>query len=90
MTETGALVQVVWVDSLQPTSGWQWVDKIPVRNTSVIRTAGFVLRCNDDHIALVMSLSKPDEDGDQQANGCMVIPRRSVLMISELEDKDSK
>ena len=75
-------VLVEWYDSLQPSQGWQWLEQVKPRDCVKIQTVGFLVRDNDDHVALAASLSLPDEDGDRQVSGLIIIPRKCITRIT--------
>lgn len=82
--EPMTLVLVLWDDSMQPTTGWCWLKDVPQRAAASIQTVGWVLRSNPNHIALTASLSLPDEDGEQQVCGVIIIPTCSILKTTVL------
>ncbi len=80
--DTPDLVIIVWLDSRQPTSTWQWISKIEGQKPVRIKSVGWLIQDTAQQKVLASHLSDPEQDGDQQANGVITIPTRSVCTVT--------
>ena len=78
-------VLVHWEDSITPTSSWQWRSEAKF-SIARIKTMGWLVEEAEQHLAVAGSVSVPDEDGDVQINGVIVIPRRCIIRIEPIQD----
>lgn len=82
---TLALVRIEWLDSAQPTSGWQWTADFDKRLPHKCVSVGFLVQ--DDTRAKVlapnMAASSGGEDYDQ-ASGLITIPAAAVIKVERL------
>lgn len=78
------LVMILWEDSTRPTPAWQWVSQSRAQTPVRIRSVGWLIHDDDDAKTIVPNLSQPDDDGDRQMCGGMIIPTRAILRIEKL------
>ena len=81
------LVLIEWQDSKRVTINWEFVSEIQKRDASpvMIQSVGYLIRETDQVMEVAPHLSDPDEDGDRQACGVMVIPKACIDRYCTLE-----
>jgi hypothetical protein len=77
------LVLVLWDDSSQPISQWQWVDDYSCPEIVECASVGFLIAETEQAIALAPNLGDIRQDR-RQASGIFRIPRSAVRKIVEL------
>lgn len=81
------LVQIVWVDSRQPTAAWQRVAHLDYLHECRCTSVGYLLR--DDAQAKVLAATVADDGDEMQATGVFVIPTAAVLSLQPLTSSSS-
>lgn len=78
------LVLLTWLDSGQPTSGWQWLSTYQPVKPIKCASVGWLIQDDSDIKVLAQSFGDIDRDDDVQAMGIVRIPTACVVSIEEL------
>lgn len=83
------LVRVEWIDSAGAGSGWQRVKAAETIRPSRAVSVGFLIHEDDDCLTVaghvvVMQDTDPDDGGQTDVDGAIVIPKCCVLARSSL------
>jgi hypothetical protein len=81
---TYPLVQIVWEDSTQPTSDWQWIEDYQMPQIIRCASVGYLIADTKQALAIAANLGDLDKER-AQASGIIRIPRRAVLSITKLK-----
>jgi hypothetical protein len=77
--------EIEWLDSRQPSSGWQFAEGFEPESVVRVRTLGFVLQENEEAVVVAQNAAY---DGFRQPvtqiSGVMTIPRCCVLEIKKI------
>ena len=77
--------EIEWLDSRQPSSGWQFAEGFEPESVVRVRTLGFVMQEDEKAIAIAQSVAY---DGFRQPvtqiSGVMTIPRVCILEIKKI------
>jgi hypothetical protein len=74
-------VRATWLDSEQPSSGWEWAEDIDPRDAHTCATVGWVVYITDSTLALAANRSQCATDGKVQYMGIARIPRVCVVNL---------
>lgn len=78
------LVQIEWVDSIQPTSQWQYISEYePAKPINCI-SVGFLVHSGKEIKAIAQNIG--DITGENsQASGIIHIPVKSIIRMKEIK-----
>jgi hypothetical protein len=76
------MVLIEWLDSRQPSIGWQFVENMEMPKPCKCLSVGWLLDEGEDQIVIAAHMN--DMDQDDQVMGVMVIPSCSVLKKTPL------
>lgn len=78
--KNGEFVYIKWIDSYGVLSGWTDLSGYNP-NLLFIESVGKIISNNDDVVALAHNYSDETDNTPEQANGIMVIPKKSIVEI---------
>lgn len=76
------LVLIEWLDSRQPSQGWQFLEDIDMPKACKCMSVGWLL--DEDAGRVVIAAHRNVQDKDNQVMGVMVIPSCSILKKTPL------
>jgi hypothetical protein len=76
------MVLIEWLDSRQPSTGWQFVENMEIPMPCKCLSVGWLLAEGENQT--VIAAHRNDMDQDDQVMGVMVIPSCSVLKKTPL------
>jgi hypothetical protein len=85
MSNQPPLVLIEWLDSGQPTPGWQWLTMLEPRRGHRCVSVGFLVQ-DDEHAKVIapnLGASGRDDEWDQ-ASGLITIPTPAVTKLERL------
>jgi hypothetical protein len=77
------MVLVEWLDSRQPTRGWQFLEDMKMPKSCRCLSVGWLL--DEDADRVVIAAHRNDQDQDDQVMGIMVIPSGSIKKMTPLK-----
>lgn len=80
------LVMVEWVDSRQPTPGWQRLSHYEPATRCDCASVGWLIHDGDDIKALAPNMADIGDGDDMQASGVIHIPTVCITRISTLAE----
>lgn len=83
------LVLIEWVDSRQPSPGWQMLsDYDPVAACACV-SVGFLIHDGAETKALAPNVADVDSDDGMQASGVIHIPTACILRVAPLVERSA-
>lgn len=79
---------VEWVDSRQPTRGWQFIDDIELQHVVCV-SVGYEISSNDERIVLAATIGDI-ETNDAQCMGAITIPVCAIRKMADLSQSATK
>jgi hypothetical protein len=79
------MVLIEWLDSRQPSTGWQFLEAMETPKACRCLSVGWLLDEGEEQIVIAAHMSDIDQDG--QVMGVVVIPSCSVLKKTLIEEK---
>lgn len=70
------MVLIEWLDSRQPTQGWQFLEDLEIPKACKCISMGWLL--DEDAERVVIAAHRNDQDQNDQVMGIMVIPSCSI------------
>lgn len=82
------LVMIEWVDSRQPTQGWQWLSSYEPATACDCASVGWLIHDGSEVKALAPNMADLGNGDDMQASGVIHIPTLAVRRAVPLAEND--
>ncbi len=79
------LVLIEWLDSVQPSQAWQFLEDFEPGDVVRCSTAGWLISEDDGVTSIAGNIGQTGVGENMQACGIMQIPSRSIVRIEELQ-----
>lgn len=79
------LVSIEWIDSVQPTSGWQFLSEYKESEPIKCISVGFLVCDKKDVKGLAQNIGNKDGRETIQASGIIHIPSKCITKIKKLK-----
>lgn len=86
MAKKNKLLLIEWVDSVQPVSGWMFLDDAPKLEIINCVSVGWLIKQKKDVIMLAPNIADIESGGTAQASGFIRIPASAVTRKVELQE----
>jgi hypothetical protein len=85
-TKPARLVLVEWLDSRQPTAGWQRLGDFEAPELNACVSVGWLVHDGKNMKAVATNMADVASDGNMQASGVIEIPTRCITKIKLLRE----